>query len=278
MAWTNLSFSYGSKLTSTQMTQMFDNFAALAAGSSGAPALVVAEANISAAAVAQAKLKTSYGSVSAAYSSPANATLPGGEYGFWVQVMHSTGGGASTNASLAVNVTSTSFVTNIYLESVAGGTAYAQQRYVTSSGEVHWVFVLRDKDTKNVLSIWEADDHPCFGNGGKPMLVPHPFPDFDPGTQEIIVINPDPDEIKRMRGMMHVEDEDKPNRVLLEIIQNEYRLDEKSRPDWPEIPVTVGLPDGHTWKDALAESNIIRPVKKQIIKPAYIQTRALIRK
>ena len=37
MTWTNLTFSYGSTLTSAQMTQMFDNFAAMAAGNSGAP-------------------------------------------------------------------------------------------------------------------------------------------------------------------------------------------------------------------------------------------------
>ena len=37
MAWTNLTYSFGSVLTSTKMTQNQDNFAALAAGLSGAP-------------------------------------------------------------------------------------------------------------------------------------------------------------------------------------------------------------------------------------------------
>lgn len=37
MAWTALSFTYGSKLTSTKMTQLFDNFTAMGSGSSGAP-------------------------------------------------------------------------------------------------------------------------------------------------------------------------------------------------------------------------------------------------
>lgn len=37
MAWTDLTFSFGAVLTSTQMTQLDDNFDALAAGSSGAP-------------------------------------------------------------------------------------------------------------------------------------------------------------------------------------------------------------------------------------------------
>ncbi len=37
MAWTNLTYAFGSKLTSTQMTQNQANFAALAAGDAGAP-------------------------------------------------------------------------------------------------------------------------------------------------------------------------------------------------------------------------------------------------
>lgn len=37
MAWTNLSFSYGSILTSAKMTNLYDNLTALANGDSGAP-------------------------------------------------------------------------------------------------------------------------------------------------------------------------------------------------------------------------------------------------
>lgn len=40
MAWTSHTFAYGSVLTSTKMTQNFDNFTALAQGLTGAPALV----------------------------------------------------------------------------------------------------------------------------------------------------------------------------------------------------------------------------------------------
>lgn len=39
MAWTDLSFPFGSLLTSTQMTQMDANFDAVAAGDDGAPAI-----------------------------------------------------------------------------------------------------------------------------------------------------------------------------------------------------------------------------------------------
>ena len=39
MAWTSLTFAYGSVLTSAKMTQMYDNFAAMAAGAAGAPSI-----------------------------------------------------------------------------------------------------------------------------------------------------------------------------------------------------------------------------------------------
>ena len=39
MAWTNLTFSFGSVLTSAKMTQMYDNFTAMATKLSGSPAV-----------------------------------------------------------------------------------------------------------------------------------------------------------------------------------------------------------------------------------------------
>jgi len=40
MTWTTLTFPFGSVLTSTKMTQLYDNFAAMAAGDSGAPSIL----------------------------------------------------------------------------------------------------------------------------------------------------------------------------------------------------------------------------------------------
>ena len=42
MAWTTLTFAFGSLLTSTKMTQLYDNLTALANGDSGAPNIVAA--------------------------------------------------------------------------------------------------------------------------------------------------------------------------------------------------------------------------------------------
>lgn len=56
MAWTSLTFAYGSILTSTKMTQMYDNFQAVADGDSGAPNIQTA--GIAANAVTSAKIAT----------------------------------------------------------------------------------------------------------------------------------------------------------------------------------------------------------------------------
>lgn len=61
MAWVALSYAFASKLTSTKMTQLFDNFAAMAAKASGAPVLAnsyVTTAMLATAAVTEAKLAT----------------------------------------------------------------------------------------------------------------------------------------------------------------------------------------------------------------------------
>lgn len=41
MAWTDLTFAFGSLLTSTKMTQLDNNFDALASGASGAPEILI---------------------------------------------------------------------------------------------------------------------------------------------------------------------------------------------------------------------------------------------
>ena len=46
MAWTDLTFSYGSQLTSTQMTQLFNNFESMAHQDSGAPLIYAPTINI----------------------------------------------------------------------------------------------------------------------------------------------------------------------------------------------------------------------------------------
>jgi hypothetical protein len=106
---------------------------------------------------------------------------------------------------------------------------------------------------------WQSPDHPCFGTGS--INIPHPFhPDvrYIDGKPvlpiiiegqliatpkvEIIVINPTLKEIEQMELETVVEDETKSDKDLLEVITENYEIDENSNPAWPSVPVTVGLP------------------------------------
>lgn len=224
------------------------------------------------ASVSQAKLKTSIGSVSNS-SSAADRVLPGGQYGFYPQIKMATTEPHGTSCLIAREMVRggwTTYRSNITLY-VSGETLYAQQRYVTSSGEVFWIFILRDKITKEIISMYQAPDHPCFGNGGKPLLVPHPFSDYDETKHEIIVINPSHEEVEAMKRMGE-RGEDEPDKDLLEVIMEEYEIDEDSKPAWPTIPVTVGLPKDYETKQ-MGEN--IQPVKKVIPKPDGMLVRSL---
>jgi hypothetical protein len=171
MAWTTITYSFGSVLTSTKMTQTQDNFTALAQGLTGAPkiqtaaleqtggsqAVTVATVRpgtnnyvlrtsgagavewspvtideIGAATVAQAWLKTTTGIVATAGSTEEVLTLPGGEYGFFPQAKISASGGGNRVAFRGMS-TSESYVTSIGLSADSGYSAYAQQRYVQAS-------------------------------------------------------------------------------------------------------------------------------------------------
>ncbi len=136
--------------------------------------------------------------------------------------------------------------------------------------------------------MWEAPDHPCFGNGGKPKIVQHPFGSYNPTKHEIIVINPSWDEIEEMEAMTAVDDDTKPGKNLLQIIAENYEIDEGQEANWPEEEVTVGLPkyvtDKNNGKKHLVDYRFmptgteVKPIKKQIPKPDYILCRKLRKK
>ena len=259
--------------TSLVSADIRENFRALkeddiveGVANNGIVTAMIANANVT-----QAKLKTSQGSVNTNSTTPVNLTLPGGEYGFYPQVYR------VATAQICVSSAGTSYVTNISLTSSSSIlTVYAQQRYVTSSGEVFWIFILRDKITKDIKAMYQAPDHPCFGNGGKPLLVPHPFGSYDPETQEIVVINPTEKEVTEMRGKCE-KGEDEPDKDLLEIIVDEYEIDENSAPKWPTKKVTVGLPKDRDWKRDPDDTKVT-PIKKVIPQPKGILVKKLRRK
>ena len=235
-----------------------------------------AQATIENAAIGQAQLKTSQGSVSGAWDAVVyhNLTLPGGEYGFYPQIKHGAAVTYNKFAYFGWIFTSTSYYTGIAFTSSdleLGAVTYAQQRYVTASGEVFWIFMLRDKVTKKIVAMYQSPDHPCFGNGGKPSLIQHPFRDYDETKHEIIVINPSLKDVEKMEAECE-RGKDESDLDLLELILNQYEIDENSEPQWPTIPVTVGLPKDYGNKP-MGEK--IVPIKKVIPRPANVLCKSL---
>ena len=224
--------------------------------------------------ITQAKLKTSQSSVSGSIDTGYNQIVIAGTltalYQTLIRVSHSTAGGSAAFTSVLPGGEY-----GFYPQAKqVSTTVYVQQRYVTSSGEVHWVFILRDIETKEIRGMWQAPDHPCFGNGGKPLLTSHPFPDYDSEIQEIVVINPTHEEVENMKKEGE-QGEDEPDKDLLEIITEEYVIDEASKPKWPSIPVTVGLPKDYEMKAMGAE---VITIKKVIPQPEGVLVKKLRRK
>jgi hypothetical protein len=230
-------------------------------------------------AVTQGKLKTSTTSVEINNSS-GNYTLPGGQYGFYPQVKRTTS--VDITVQIALNYTGSSFATIAYA-SASGGVSHIQQTYVTSSGEIYWVFILRDKTTKEIRSIWCAPDHPCFGNGGKPSQIAHPFGKILEG-EELLVIHPTLEQVEAAERHC-IKGDDEPDICMAEAFIDLYDIDEYSEPDWPSIPVTVCIPKMHSASGRMVkataetlktapESTPIEVIKKVIPKPDGIVCRA----
>ena len=235
----------------------------------------IPEYAVQSAAITQAKLKTSQGAVNTNSSAGANLTLPGGEYGFYPQVYGDAG---YVVAQIAQAAACSTYTTNAFLQTYGFGTVvYMRQRYVTSSGEVFWVFYLRDKATKQVKATYAAPDHPCFGNGGNPEKMQHPFPDYDPAKHEIVVCNPTLSQLQAMEGARYNDGSAHPSRSIADVIMRDYELDDATDAKWPTIPVTVGLPAGHDWT-RMQDGTEVTPIKKVIPQPEGMLCKLLKKK
>jgi hypothetical protein len=135
--------------------------------------------------VTQSILKTSQGSVSGKGN---NLTLPGGEYGFYPQIKYS--GESNLTAFTCDFFSGTSYVTNIWL-TTTNGIGYAQQRYISSSGKEHWIYLLRDKTTSQIIAAYEAPDHPSANSQALHIDIPHPFGFYDPMLHDIVLLDND---------------------------------------------------------------------------------------
>lgn len=171
--------------TSVTATALYENLfavlqkdaSAVSAGAVLANSYVV-EAMVNAGAISQSKLKATSGEVSR--SGPAgagNSTLPGGAYGFYPQVkyVNSGGDGNAVDASIALNQTSTSYISSIYMDTngtTVNDFVFAQQVYIQASppydlgnGAVPlFVFALVDS-LGRIAATYSAEDPPWANNG-----------------------------------------------------------------------------------------------------------------
>ena len=217
----------------------------------------VTEAKMAASAISQTKLKTSYGEV----SGEGTKTLPGGQYGFYPQLY---------NAKWKETTCSGGYATVITLQAITG-TPSALQRYVTSSGEVNWLYILMDKKTKAVKQTWFAPDLPCMGQDCDPDELPHPFIVVDEATEEVICINPSDEEVDAFKKKK------KKREPLWKAILDNYEIDDDSDGEWTDKDVTIGLPEDMDWKMHQKDATI-KPLKMKIPQPNNVLCKKLKRR
>lgn len=192
MTWTNLTFSFGAVLTSSQMANLDNNFEALAAGDVGAPSILNAALGTSC--VTQNKLSTSTASGSTTTSTYA---LTGGNYSWWTisTVFGNTGNPEyilstyawGSNANQATGILG---LTSITLDSLGTGntttlTAHIDERYITASppygtGSEDWplfIYVMRRISDGYILAASSAPD-PIWAYHG-PTNINYDFKDVD---------------------------------------------------------------------------------------------------
>lgn len=252
-------------------------------------------------AVGQGEMKDSTVAVSTGTGGANLSISAASSFGFWPQIKVDSGGSMSCSVASAVNP-GASYVSSVFLALTAGsGNVFAQFRYISASGEVYWIFIMRNKATKKVLASVATPDHVCFGNGGKPALLEHPFIDvyeeagrlMHPiikdgavvGSEEVelLVINPTKEVMEDMHDLCDVEDDLEPNLCILEVLDKHYKVDDSFEPPWPSEPVTVGLQkrgaDGKIIDyTKLPEGTKISTIKKVIPKPNMVRTAAMLRK
>ncbi len=213
MAWTALSFAFGSKLTSLKMTQLFDNLTALANGDSGAPNVV------------QAGLSTATGEVST--SSSANLTLPGGEYGFYPQVKKNVAGAADAQiVRQGAGSLTTSYATIIGLYNATTNTVYAQQLYIQASppydigdGEVPLFIFALVNSLGEIEAVYCAPEPPWALNGPTRIMPTRREGGRAFRTELVSVPRPDPETATPGEIAAYLEALEKPQYAEIEITQ-----------------------------------------------------------
>lgn len=260
-------FGYGTQLTSTQMQNLRDNLAAAFAQDSGAPEFT------GTAVIDQTNLKTDTEEETASQGDNSWGLYKFssvGQYGFYPQVKFAAGASGPVEVQIyyQTGVIDSSYVTSIAIFHNSGSSedVYAQIRYVTASGEIFWLFILKDKETGKYIRMHACPDHPCICCHD-PEAVHHPFfQAYDKEKHEILCIPLSKKERSEVEDLREWKNEI-PQLTFLETVKKYFDIDENPKnAKWPTIPVTIGVDRNR------------RVMKAKIPKRDYIKQAALKKK
>ena len=268
MAYSSTKPANGTSLVSADIRENFralkDDSIVTAGACTGNSATATAVPNAS---ITQSKLKTTTHEQSTAADTWTEKTLTYADYGFNCRIKKVGGFAVYFKRSDEANpilTTSTSYGgESVWLKAV-GSTAYVIYRYVTSSGEVFWVWLLRDKETGEITDADCCSDH-CGWGLDDPNDRPHPFLNYDPEKHEILLFNPTPTELTEILAKKTKK------RSVLQIVLEDYEPEEATKRSWPSIPVTFDIEDDN-WEEKLftgKEATIRQAVIKQV---PYVKT------
>ncbi|MFH2232093.1 MAG: hypothetical protein ABII13_02900 [Patescibacteria group bacterium] len=154
-----------------------------------------------------------------------------------------------------------SFVTLYQLNSALGDRyGFVKARYVTASGNIGWLFLLKEKGNDRVKGSYFSFDHPCWGRGGDPGEIPHPFMrDYVEQNHEIFCI------ILTRNEHKMIENENKKLSFLQNVNKN-YIINVVKQTKWPsgKIPIALDSEGKH--------------IEKKIKKPDYVIMASLKKK
>jgi len=143
---------------------------------------------------------------------------------------------------------------------------YGKYRYVQASGEVYWLWFLRDKQTGDLVEGDGAPDVCCWGLDDLTER-PHPFLNYDPDKHEIILVNPSNDELIKMYSNAH-------GRPILQVALDDYEIDDQSRARWPTKLCTTKILHDDAFT-ALVTQEPVKIVKRRIPRCEYVLCRNL---
>ena len=126
---------------------------------------------------------------------------------------------------------------------------------------------MRDKVTKEIIGQFSAPDHPAMLAGKDPEDYPHPWVDeFDSTKHEMVYINPDGETLDDIHALRA------DGKSVLEVIEQEFDIDDQSPPPWPTQEIVLGLdPD---WKQK-QPGDMVGVKMGTVQRPEYAKTAAL---